>query len=649
MKIWPLGSSRAPVVRSEPPLVSRMAEQKFNPAGAVISAVTLGQPIWTERNFGKLSSEGYERNAVVHRCVKLIAAGAANVPWLLTNKSGRKIYDNHPLLDLLQNPGPGMVGTQVMEAFYAYLLLAGNSYLAAPRLGSGRPPRELWNLRPDRMEIIGGRNGLPEKYKYEANGQRMYFVVDPVTGMSDVLHVKDFHPTNDWYGMSRLEPGAYGVDRHNAASRHAKALLDNGARPSGAMVFEPVVVAGQAQAPSQNVIDVAERKLKDRFSGPDNAGQPMVLSGNIKWQEMSINPRDMDFARGKEDSARDICYALGVPDILIVPGQSTYNNISEAKLDLWEQTILPTMGVGLGHLNNWLVPQFGDDLKLGVDLDQVSALELRRTAKRKSVSELYRSGIIDADEARQELDYGRRMPGTIRLQRGDGQIIAALMTSAQASHAMVVPLYNYMVSVGLVDPTKMSIADFTDRWDAAKDTVDPTAPDAVHTVLRENSPPGVRRVGYSPTSPSKAARGPRPIYVSRPVLNGAEIAQWAKDNGVQNVVDPTDMHVTIAHSRAPVNWDEMTPMQDTMVVTGGAKMDNFNGHTVLRFENKKLESRWRDFRVRGASWDHPSYNPHVTVGKADPAKSISGYTGDIVLGPESFDELMDDADGVTAE
>ncbi|MEO9230915.1 MAG: phage portal protein, partial [Devosia sp.] len=426
---------------------------------------TTNQAIWTDRNYEKLAEESYVRNAVAFKCVKLIASSAATVPWLM--QDGDKEIDKHALLDLLSNPSPMIGGHALFEAYYAYLLLAGNSYLVAPLIGSGkRPPAELWNLRPDRMKIVPGPFGVPQAFEYTVNGQTKRFQVDPMTGAGEVLHVKEFHPTDDWYGLSRVQAGAYGIDRHNAASAHNKALLDNGARPSGALVFQPVKGDnGSERAAPQEVVDAARENLKERV-GPKHAGEPFVFGGNVDWLEMGVTPKDMDFLKGKEDAARDICYAFGVPDILIVPGSSTYNNVAEAKLDLWEQTILPLIDHTLDALNSWLVPRYGNpNLRLGVDLDEISALEPRRESKRASVSKLLTDGVIDADEAREALQYGPRPPGALRLQRGDGPIIAALVAAAQADTGMLEPLYRYLVSAGLVDAGSTSLDAFITQWD----------------------------------------------------------------------------------------------------------------------------------------------------------------------------------------
>jgi len=428
-----------------------LLERKENPVGAVISGWSVGKPVWTKREYDKLAYESYVLNAVAHRCVSMIATSCATVPWLLKDSSGKEI-EKHPLLNLLKRPAPLVGGHALFEAFYAYQLIAGNSYLVSfgPQ---NKPPRELWTMRPDRTRIIAGRTGQAAAYEYEHEGYKRTFQVDPLTGKGQVFHFKSFHPTDDWYGLGKTDPAAYAIDRHNSASAHNKALLDNGARPSGALVYEPTKGAsGEDMAAPKAAIDMAKEKLEENYSGAQNAGKAFVLSGNVKWQEMGITPRDMDFGNSKDDAARDICTSYGVPHILIVPGASTYNNIREAKLELWEDTILPLLDKAFDGLNAWLVPQFGEDLYLEPNLDEIPALEPRREAKRKSIIELYDKALIDNREARDALQYGDRDKNAVMLGQGDGAIIQALTAAAAKDPAMMEPLYRFLLSSGLLSP-----------------------------------------------------------------------------------------------------------------------------------------------------------------------------------------------------
>jgi len=427
MKFWPFTNS---------------AETKASSAGVIISQHTVGQPVWSKRDYTAFAKEGYVMNSVAHRCIKLIAGSAASAPLVLYDKAGKEI-ETHPLLDLLARPNPVNGGAKLFEAFYAYLSISGNSYLEVVSIGGA--PKELWVLRPDRMKVIPGAQGLPNAYEYSIGGKKIRWEVDFTSGRSEILHMRHFHPTDDWYGLSDMEAAAFGVDRFNAAAAHNKALLDNGARASGALVFEPVDTGGGVkQAAPQEVIEDAEKALMDR-TGPNNAGKPFVFGGNVNWIEMGLSPRDMDFGEGKDDAARDICIAYGIPPALVVKGESTYNNISEAKLELWEQTVLPLLDQGLDELNNWLTPMFGDGLRLGIDEDGISALEPRRESKRKSTVQLLESGVIDQDEARIALQYGPRPVNSVN--KVDASVLTALINGVEKMG--YTPLVRYAKSIGL--------------------------------------------------------------------------------------------------------------------------------------------------------------------------------------------------------
>lgn len=381
-------------------------EAKASAVGSIIATSYVGQPAWTPRDYKKIAEEAYNRNAIAFRCIKMISSQAAAIPFIAY--SGVRERDmNDPLLKLLANPNP-MYGLQdLLEAYYAYMMIAGNGYIEGVGPNDAAPPSELWVHRPDRMKVIPGRVGIPEGYRYEVNGLFRDWAVDPVTGKGPILHVKEFNPLDDWYGMPRVDPAAYAVDRHNAASAHNKALLDNGGRPSGVLAFKPVVVNGSAQSPGQDVIDAAKKKLVENHRDFTKRGEPMVVGGDANWQEMGLSPKDMDFAIGMDAAARDICNAFGVPHILVVPGGATFNNLKEARLQLYEDTILPLAAQLRGGLNSWLAPRFGSRIRLEHDLDAIPALEPRRESKRKSTIELWDSGLITRNEARDALQYDK--------------------------------------------------------------------------------------------------------------------------------------------------------------------------------------------------------------------------------------------------
>jgi HK97 family phage portal protein len=347
-------------------------ERKSGPPGLL--ALSLGGAArWGGRDTAALARNGVMQNAVAYACVRKIAAAAASVPWLLHD--GAVEVEEHPLLSLLARPNAFEDGASLFERWYAFLQSAGNAYLEAVTLDGS--PRELHVLRPDRVTVVPGARGWPAAYDYAVDG-RAIRIVRQADGFLPVLHLSLFHPLDDYYGLSPLAVAATAVEVHNAGAAWAKALLDNAARPSGALIYK-----GPDSAPGLSEAQFArlKRELEDTYQGSANAGRPMVLEGGLDWKAMSLAPAEMDFAETRAQAAREIALAFGVPPLLLgLPGDNTYANYAEANLNFWRQTVLPLVGRGAAALTRWLCPRFGTGLRLSFDADAVEAMAEARQA-----------------------------------------------------------------------------------------------------------------------------------------------------------------------------------------------------------------------------------------------------------------------------
>ncbi len=368
---------------------------KASQTGPLTAWHGVGRPVWTPRDFAALAREGFQKNAVAHRCVRLVAEAAASVPWLVM--AGRREAGDHQLAALLARPNPREGGTALLEALYGHLVVAGNAYLEAVQIEGS--PRELYALRPDRMRVVPGPRGWPEAYDYSAGGRTVRFV-QAGEGVPPILHLKLFHPTDDHYGLSAIEPAAMALDIHNAAAAWNKALLDNAARPSGALVY----TGGQGLNLTDEQFGRLKAELEENFQGTRNAGRPMLLDGGLDWKPLSLSPRDMDFIAAKEAAAREIALALGVPPLLLgLPGDSTHANYAEANRAFWRQTIIPLVRRTAGSVMHWLAPAFGGGLSLEPDFDAVGALAVEREALWARVSA---AAFLTTDEKREAVGYG---------------------------------------------------------------------------------------------------------------------------------------------------------------------------------------------------------------------------------------------------
>ncbi|MBB5518083.1 phage portal protein [Amphiplicatus metriothermophilus] len=377
----------------------RAAEKKASAARPLIALAGPRAPVWTPRDYASLARAGFERNVVAYRCVRLVAEAAASAPLKIVEDGA--VACDHPLKALLERPNPDQSGAELFEALYGFLQTAGNAYLEAAFLDGAA--RELYALRPDRMKARLGPRGWPDAYEYSVGGRKVLFRMDE-GAIAPILHLKLFHPTNDHYGLSPLEAAAAPVDLHNAATAWNKALLDNAARPSGALVYKGPEGA-ESLAPEQ--FERLKAELAETYAGPAGAGRPIVLDGGLDWRQMSLSPADMDFMEAKNAAAREIALAFGVPPMLLgIPGDNTYSNYREANLAFWKQTVLPLVKKTAAALTGWLGRAFG--ARVECDLAGIEALAAERDALWARVSA---ADFLDEDEKRAMLGLAPRAGG----------------------------------------------------------------------------------------------------------------------------------------------------------------------------------------------------------------------------------------------
>lgn len=385
---WPFGRS----ARVSAP------EIKESRTGAVVAFSGVGRARWTPNDYASLAREGYQKNAVAYRCIRMIAEAAAAAPFVVFVGGVRD--DSHPLARLMRRPNSEQSGAELMEAVYGALQVSGNAYVEATGDADGDgAPDELWALRSDRVKVVPGRSGWPEAWDYCVDG-RSVRIARAQDGWAPVLHLKLWHPLDDWYGLSPLEAAAQGVDAHNAAGAWNKALLDNAARPSGALVYG----ARDGERLTDSQFEALKDQLSGVYSGAANAGRPILLEGGMDWKPLSLTPAEMDFVGGKHAAAREIALAFGVPPQLLgIPGDSTYANYREANAAFWRQTVIPLVRKAAGAMTGWLGGRFSD-CDIRADLDAVPALQPERDAL---WARLDAASFLTEDERRQMAGLGR--------------------------------------------------------------------------------------------------------------------------------------------------------------------------------------------------------------------------------------------------
>jgi HK97 family phage portal protein len=382
---------------NEAPNPIMFREEKQSAVGSLIYLQSVGRPVWSPRDYAQFAQEGYIQNPIVYRCVRMIAEAALSVPLLVYDKEEEPV-DEHPFYDMMEMPNPFEGQADFLDRLYSFLLIAGNTYMEFVTEGS---LKELYVLRPDRMKVILGNKGFPSAYEYKVGQDVHRYSVPTGNKQHPILHIKSFHPTNDIYGLSSIEPAAFSIDVHTEAAGYNKALLANQAKPSGALVMTRDK-EGDASLTEEQFARL-KNELETQYTGTRNAGKPMLLEGGLDWKQMGLSPQDLEFTNGKNQAAREIALSFGVPPMLLgIPGDNTYSNYKEANVAFYRQTILPFVCKIAQSMTVFFKPTFGKDFRLWYDQNEIAGLSQEREDTWKRLND---STFLTTNEKREAVSY----------------------------------------------------------------------------------------------------------------------------------------------------------------------------------------------------------------------------------------------------
>ena len=403
---------------------------------AIVLGLNLPGPVAHEP-YKVFADEGYLRNVDVHDCVTLISRTAAPTPWILYERGrgpasnpgkARRIVtkasaeaawndagprrailrksvelseiEDHDLLRLIERPNPLQGQADFLEQDLSYFLLSGNSYEEFVAIDGDRVPREVFSLRPDRMEIVPASKAQVFAAKSALGtivGAYLYSVRDRKNAVSfapeSILHRKMFHPTHDWYGLSPLQVALRTVRTDNLAEDWNYALIKNEAKPSGALVVPTTL--------PDHEYDRVKLEIVTSLHG--NPGEPLLLTGGLKWERMGLTPSEMDWLNARKFSRVKIASIYHVPPEMLGDAEhKTYNSFPEARASFWHEALIPLLEKWRDGWNNALAPRWGDRLYLDFDRDQIDAIQEDQD---KLVARIGKSTWLSVNEQRVAAGY----------------------------------------------------------------------------------------------------------------------------------------------------------------------------------------------------------------------------------------------------
>ena len=414
----------------------RFRKKKPKKQSKIIFA-TIGQSgvvVWSDESYEKYALETYMKNVIAFQCINQIARAVASVSWKLMRISGETEEEitDWKMKRLFTKPNIFESWEQFIYKNICYYLISGNAFVYKNNSSISKLPTEFISLRPDKFQIKTNEKGRPTQYLYQDGNVKETYDIDSITGESDILHIKSFHPLDNIFGMPQLKPASQEIDISNESTKWNMHLMVNEARPGMLIMLEGFLTDEQWLR--------LEKQLREKQSGAENAGRNLILEseGGVKdVRPYSMSPKDIEFIEGGRETARKICIGLGVPPMLIgIPGDNTYSNYKEARAAFWEDTVFYYLDMLSNEFSCWLFG-FGNDARTGnqqlilkPELNNIPALAFKQDIQWDRAKES--SGILTINER-------RKIVGFDEVDGGDVIFISASMLPLDAAAEPIPP------------------------------------------------------------------------------------------------------------------------------------------------------------------------------------------------------------------
>lgn len=354
--------------------LARVQQEKANPNYTVVMNGPSALPVMMPRNMKAYLNEGY-RNKTAFRVVGQIARSGAGIKWKhYTDETKQREVKNSELLKLWNRPNSEQGGSKFRENMLGYYCLTGNSYVLGINASQNPTAKfdELYCLRPDLTKVHINDQETIDYYEFGPSYPYKHY------DKPFLMHSKLFAANDDVYGLSPIEVAAMLIDVQKASQKWNLSLMSNMAAPSGAWVTKQIL-----NDPDYRNL---KREIHEKFSGPRNAREPVILHGGVEWQSMSMTPMELDFLSSDEKTDRDIAgIFFNYPVFLLGVADATFANQAEAKHYLYTDIIFPIWDMFVDDINSWLTPRYGG--YLDYDREDVETIQERIQAAKAQASD----------------------------------------------------------------------------------------------------------------------------------------------------------------------------------------------------------------------------------------------------------------------
>lgn len=334
----------------------------------------------------------------VYASVSAIAEAAAQVPFKIFNIRNRDnpvelTYDQQ--FNVFRFPNTQLSSYRLWEATFSYLRLAGDAFWEV--YPNKMKPERIWVLRPDLMEMQTDKRAGVVKYIYWANGKNS--AQKPTEFLpEEIVHFHTFNPLDSFQGLSPLNPAKLSIAADLLAQRYNLKFYENGAVPFGLFTSDNVL--------HESKISMIEEKIIKFLQNSKNWWSPLILHGGLKYQPVSLGPKEIDFAQGRETSRTDQLSAQRATPAVLGLSTANYSEAKEQSKIFRQYRVLPMLRAMQADIDTLFLQHIAPFIRGEFDVQDLPEYREEILENELRLRTEFDRGIITIDEYRKAL----RMP-----------------------------------------------------------------------------------------------------------------------------------------------------------------------------------------------------------------------------------------------
>lgn len=247
---------------------------------------------------------------------------------------------------LMKKPNPIQSWKQFEAQMYIYTQAFGfNIILPIKPFGftENIDASSLWNIPANWIDIrateeVFTRNGgvTLQEIVVNFNNQRI------VLSLKDLIIIKDITPSfkTITFPNSRLLSLEAPISNIIGAYDSRRTLINNRGA-IGILTHDPGKGQFMAAGMDPETKKDLHRDFKKSFGLRSHQLQVIVTAASLKWQSMGYSARELMLIEEVQEDTVAICANLNFPPFILGIAQTTYNNMTEAEKDLYNNSIIP--------------------------------------------------------------------------------------------------------------------------------------------------------------------------------------------------------------------------------------------------------------------------------------------------------------------